>query len=178
MKTAPTKVVTGKVRLSYAHLFQPHASLPGQDPKYSLMLLIPKSDKSTVAKIEAAIEAAKENGKANWGGKVPAGLKTPLRDGDLERDDPLYKGHYFMNASSKQQPGVVDAQLNKIVDPSEIYSGAYGCASLNFYAYSVNGNKGVGAGLNNVQKVADGEPLGGRSRAETDFTAVAEDFLS
>ena len=89
MKTAPTKVVTGKVRLSYAHLFQPHASLPGQDPKYSLMLLIPKSDKSTVAKIEAAIEAAKENGKANWGGKVPAGLKTPLRDGDLERDDPL-----------------------------------------------------------------------------------------
>ena len=172
-----TKITTGKVRLSFVHVYEPHASLPGQEAKYSVMLLIPKTDKSTVAAINGAVEAAKEQGKNQWGGKIPAGLKTPLRDGDTERDDPLYKGHYFMNASSKLQPGLFNGQLQKIIDPTEIYSGVFGNVSLNFYPYSVNGNKGVGAGLNNIQKVSDGDPLGGRGRPENDFTAVVEDFL-
>jgi hypothetical protein len=178
MSAAPTKVVTGKVRLSYANLFEPRASMPGQDPKYSLCVLIPKSDKVTVDKINAAIDAAKEAGKAQWGGKVPPGLKLPLRDGDVERDSAEYKGHWFINASSKQRPGVVDATLNPVLDPSEVYSGSYGRVSINFYPFNQNGNRGIGAGLQNVQKLADGEPLSGRSRAEDDFTAAVDDFMS
>lgn len=177
-KPTPTKVVTGKVRLSYVNVFEPRAAQPGQEPKYSVCVLIPKSDTATLTKVKAAIEAAKEAGKASWGGKVPAGLKTPLRDGDEERDGAEYKGHYFINANSKQKPGVVDAAVNPIMDQSEVYSGCYGRVSLNFYSYNTNGNKGVAAGLQNVQKTADGEPLSGRSRAEDDFTAAEEDFLS
>jgi len=173
-----TKVVTGKVRLSYVNVFEPRAAQPGQEAKYSLCVLIPKSDKATLEKIAKAVEAAKEAGKAQWGGKVPAGLKTPLRDGDTERDSAEYKGHYFINCNSKQKPGVVDAAVNPIMDQSEMYSGCYGRVSINFYGYNQNGNRGVGAGLQNVQKLADGEPLSGRSRAEDDFTAAEEDFLS
>lgn len=177
-KPTPTKVVTGKVRLSYVNVFEPRAAQPGQEAKYSLCVLIPKSDKETLAKVQAAVEAAKQAGVATWGGKIPAGLKMPLRDGDTERDSPEYKGCYFINCNSKQKPGVVDAAVNPILDQSEMYSGCYGRVSINFYAYNQNGNKGIGAGLQNVQKVADGEPLSGRSRAEDDFTAVEEDFLS
>lgn len=173
-----TKVVTGKTRLSYANLFQPRAGMDGQDPKYSLCVLIPKTDTATVDKVKAAIEAAKQAGQSVWGGKIPPGVKIPLRDGDTERDAPEYKGHYFINASSKQRPNVVDAAVNPILDANEVYSGCYGRVSLNFYAYNQSGNKGIGAGLNNVQKVADGEPLSGRSRAEDDFSAVEEDFLA
>lgn len=180
MSTKPTatKVVTGKVRLSYVNVFEPRAAQPGQEAKYSLCVLIPKGDKETLAKVQAAVEAAKQAGVATWGGKIPAGLKMPLRDGDTERDSPEYKGHYFINCNSKQKPGVVDAAVNPILDQSEMYSGCYGRVSINFYAYNQNGNKGIGAGLQNVQKTADGEPLSGRSRAEDDFTAVEEDFLS
>lgn len=178
-KTAPaTKVVTGKARLSYVHVFEPRASMPGQEAKYSVCVLIPKTDKATVSKINAAIEAAKESGKALWGGKVPPGIKSPLRDGDLERDGAEYQGHYFINASSKSKPGVVDAAVQPILDPNEIYSGCYGRVSLNFYPYAQQGNRGVGAGLQNLQKLADGDSLAGRSRAEDDFTAVEDDFLN
>ena len=131
-----------------------------------------------IGKVRAAIEAASQSGAALWGGKVPAGLKSPLRDGDTDRDAPEYKGHYFINANSKLKPGVVDAAVNPILDQSEIYSGCYGRVSLNFFPYNANGNRGIGAGLQNVQKLADGEPLSGRSRAEDDFTAATDDFLS
>lgn len=182
-KSPNTKVVTGKVRFSYAHIWEPHAIQEGQEKKYSLCILIPKSDTTTLRKIKAAIEAAKEMGKEKWGGKIPANLKLPLRDGDEERpDQPEFAGHYFLNANSKQKPGIVDAQLNKILDQSEVYSGCYGRASINFYPFSVSGNRGVACGLNNIQKLADGEPLAGRSRPEEDFDAVDDagddDFLS
>ncbi len=173
-----TKIVTGKARLSYVNLFQPRAQNEGQEPKYSVCVLIPKSDTATVNKIKAAIEAAKEAGKPTWGGKVPPGLKMPLRDGDTERDTPEYKGHWFVNATSKQRPQVVDASVQPILNADEVYSGCYGRVSINFYAYNQNGNRGIAAGLGNVQKVADGEPLSGRSRAEDDFTAVQEEFLA
>jgi len=173
-----TKIVTGKARLSYVNLFQPRAQNEGQEPKYSVSVLIPKSDTATVNKIRAAIEAAKEAGKATWGGKVPPGVRMPLRDGDTERDTPEYKGHWFINATSKQRPQVVDASVQPILNADEVYSGCYGRVSINFYAYNQNGNRGVAAGLGNVQKVADGEPLSGRSRAEDDFTAVQEEFLA
>ena len=171
-----TKVITGKVRLSYAHLFKPVALSEDQDPKYSVCLLIPKSDKATLKKINAAIEAAKQAGASLWGGKVPNNLKTPLRDGDDERpDQPEYENCYFINASSKTAPGVVDKDVQPILDSTEIYSGCYARASVNFYPFSKAGNKGIACGLNNVQKIADGDYLGGRSRAEDDFDAIEDD---
>jgi len=178
-----TKVITGKVRLSYAHLFKPVAIDDGQEPKYSVCLLIPKSDKQTLKKIKAAVEAAKQAGISKWGGKIPNNLKTPLRDGDEERpDQEEYAGHYFLNANSKQAPGIVDKQLNPIMDSTEVYSGCYARASINFFAFNTAGNKGIGCGLNNIQKLEDGDYLGGRSRAEDDFDPIEDDeeddFLS
>lgn len=186
-KTNPnqaTKVVTGEVRFSYLHVFEPHAIKPGQDAKYSVSLLIPKSDKKTLKKIKQAVEAAKAAGESTkFGGKIPANLKTPLRDGDTERpDQEEYAGHYFINANSTGKPGLVDADVNPIMDSTELYSGCYGRASINFYAYNVSGNRGIACGLNNLQKLRDGDTLGGRSRAEDDFDAVEteeeeDDFL-
>ncbi len=171
-----TKVITGKVRFSYAHVFKPTAISEGQEPKYSICLLIPKSDKETLRKIKAAIEAAKTAGASLWGGKVPSSLKMPLRDGDEERpNQPEYQGMYFVNASSKQKPGIVDRQKQEITDPDELYSGCYGRASINFFAFNQAGNRGIACGLNNVQKLADGDYLGGRSRAEEDFDDLGDD---
>lgn len=177
-----TKVITGKCRLSYVYLFQPRPGEDDQDPKYSVCLLIPKSDKQTLKKIKAAVEAAKLAGKNKWDGKIPANLKLPLRDGDEERpDQEEFVGHYFLNANSTQQPGIVDKNLQPILDSSEVYSGCYARASVNFFPFNTKGNKGVACGLNNIQKLADGDYLGGRSRAEDDFDAMDdeddEDFL-
>lgn len=182
VRNTDTKVVTGKVRLSYVYVFEPRAEEDGQEPKYSVCLLIPKSDRQTLTRIKDAVEAAKTAGVSKWGGKVPPNLKMPLRDGDAERpDQPEFAGHYFLNANSKTKPGVVDAKLNPIIDSTEVYSGCYGRASVNFYAFDAKGNRGVACGLNNLQKLADGDYLGGRSRAEDDFDAVDsgdDDFLS
>lgn len=181
--TLPTKVVTGKdTRWSYCNAWEPKA-INGGTPKYSVSLIIPKSDTVTVEKIKAAIQAAYEEGasKLKGNGKsVPAlsTLKTPLRDGDLERpDDAAYANSYFVNANSATAPGIVDANCQSIIDRSEVYSGVYGRASINFYAFNSNGNKGIACGLNNLQKIRDGEPLGGKSRAEDGF-ADDDDFLS
>ena len=163
------KVVTGKVRFSYAHVFQPQATEEGKQPKYSVSLIIPKSDKETIEKINKAVEQAKQDNAAVWGGTVPKGLKGGLRDGDEEKDDPAYANSYFINANSAQKPGVVDADMNPIIDPTEFYSGCYGRASISFFAYNSNGSKGIGCGLNNLQKLEDGERLGGGSSAADDF---------
>ena len=187
MSTASTKVITGRNTIfSYLTINEPKAPLGGGTPKYSVSLIIPKSDKVTINKIRAAIQAAYEEGvsKLKGNGKsVPllSAIKTPLRDGDIERpDDPVYKNCWFINANSVTKPGVVDANLNPIIDPSELYSGIIGRASINFYAFNSNGNKGIACGLNNLQKLADGTPLGGHSRAEDDFAGLDddEDFLS
>lgn len=182
-KNTDTKVVTGKVRLSYCNLFQPRAAEEGQEAKYSCTILVPKSDKATIQKIKAAIEAAKTAGADSLkdkNGKMPNTVKTPIHDGDGEKPNggdygDECKGHYVINASSKQKPGIVDKSLNEIIDSTEVYSGCYGKVSVNFYAFNTKGNKGIACGLNNVQKLADGDYLGGRSRAEDDFEAVNDD---
>jgi hypothetical protein len=174
--TNPCKVITGQVRLSYAHLLEAVAIEEGQDKKYSVSLIIPKSDTKTINAIKKAIEAAKEQGKGKWGGKIPAKLKLPLRDGDEERpEDETYANAYFLNASCKTKPGIVDKDLNPIMSADEVYSGMYGRASVNFYPFDVSGNRGVACGLNNIQKLKEGDPLGGRSRAEDDFGDGFED---
>ena len=168
-QTTKVKIVTGKVRFSYANVFQPKASVEGGTPKYSVSLIIPKSDKETIAKINKAFEETKQAAAAYFGGSVPKGLKGGLRDGDEEKDDPAYAGCYFINANSAQKPGVVDMDLNPIIDPNEFYSGCYGRASITFYPYNAQGSKGIACGLNNVQKLEDGEPLGGATSAAADF---------
>jgi len=178
-KLTETKVVTNEVRLSYTHVFEPHA-IEGNDLKYSVAILIPKEDKETIDFVEKAIEAAKQAGKsAKFNGKVPATLKTPLRDGDEERpDDEAYVGHYFMNATSKTKPGIVKkgtAGLMEITDQTELYSGCYGKVSVNFFAFNSNGNKGVACGLNNILKTNDGEALAGKPNATDDFADEIED---
>lgn len=175
-----TKVVTGKVRLSYAHVWDP-VSINDSKPKYSVSLIIPKGDKETVKRINAAVDAAIEDGIAKFGGKKPnkAALKLPLRDGDTERDDEVYKNAYFVNANSTTAPQIVDRAVNPILDREEVYSGCYARVSINFYAYNTNGNKGIACGLGNIQKIADGEPLGGRSNAKDDFSSLDDDdFLN
>lgn len=179
----PTKVVTGKCTFSYLNCWDPK-SINGGTPKFSVSLIIPKSDTKTVNKIKEAIKAAYEEGNSKLKGNsrsVPAlsVIKTPLRDGDAERpDDEAYKNSYFINANSPTAPGIVDANCNQIIDRSEMYSGVQGRASINFYAFNSNGNRGIACGLNNLQKLSDGAPLGGKSRAEDDFsTSDDEDFL-
>ena len=144
------KVITGKVRFSYANVWEPK-SINGSDPKYSVSLIIPKSDKTTLKKIKEAIEYAKKEGVAKLGGKIPANLKTPLRDGDVDRpEDEAYADSYFINANSNTKPGIVDKDVQPIFDQSEFYSGCYGRASIVFYAYNANGNKGIEIGRAHV----------------------------
>jgi hypothetical protein len=180
-EASKTRVVTGKVRLSYVHVFEPWSNIEGAAKKYSCAILIPKSDKLTLKKIKEAQEAAAEAGKGKtFGGKVPSNLKTTLHDGDEEADldrNPEYAGHMYMSVSSKTRPGVVDGALNPILDSTEVYSGCYARVSLNAFAYSTQGNKGISFGLNNLQKVADGPMLGGGTRAEDDFDAIDDEDL-
>ena len=181
----PTKVITGvNTRWSYANVWDAK-SINGGAPKYSVSLIIPKSDTVTINKIKAAIQAAYEEGESKLKGSAkvcPAldVIKNPLRDGDKERPgDEAYANSYFINANSATAPGIVDADCQLILDRSEVYSGVYGRASINLYAFNSNGNRGIACGLNNLQKMRDGEPLGGKSSAESDFaTDDDDDFLS
>lgn len=182
-----TKVITSPIRLSYANIFEPR-SINGSDPKYSVSLIIPKSDKQLVEIIKQAIENAKERDKGKWNGKIPANLKLPLRDGDEERpEDEAYANSYFVNANSTEQPGVVGLEKNKATGKAiklteeEVYSGCYARVSIDFYGYNAAGNRGIACGLGNIQKYKDGERLGGGSSAEDDFdfeeVEVEDDFL-
>ena len=176
---ASTRVVTGLVRFSFCHIWDP-ASINGGDPRYSMSLIIPKDDKETVARIKAGIEAAYREGESKLKGKgaLPplSALKTPLRDGDLDRpEDPAYAGCWFINANSDRAPGIVDRHSQLILDRSEVYSGCYGRVSVTFFAFNTNGNRGIACGLNNIQKVKDGEALGGQMSAEQEFAAFGDD---
>ena len=169
------KVTTGVARASYVNITEPK-SINGSKPKYSSSLIIPKSDKATIKLIEDAIEQAIQEGVGKFGGKIPprGSLKLPLRDGDAERDDEDYAGAYFINANSTFQPGVVDREGN-ITDASIIYSGCYVRACISFYAFNTNGNRGIAAGLQALQFIRDGKPLGGRVNAAEEFGAFHED---
>lgn len=179
----PKRVVTGKVRLSYVHLFTPRASLSGGDPKFSVTLLIPKSDVATRQRIDAAINAAvQEAVGTKWNGVRPPVIATPIHDGDGVKADGTpfgeeCRGHWVMTASSQadRKPDVVDINLNPIINQSEIYSGIYARVSVRFFGYLSQGKKGIGCGLGNVQKLEDGQPLGGGgATAASDFGSLAE----
>ena len=183
--TNPTKVITGpNTRFSYANVWEAK-SINGGAPKFSVSLIIPKSDTRTVEKIKAAIEAAYKEGESKLKGNgrsVPAlsAIKNPLRDGDTERpDDEAYANSYFINANSATAPGIVDANCSPILERSEVYSGVYGRASISFYAFNSNGNKGIACGLNNLHKLCVIEPRVGGTRSGAYFaTDDDDDFLS
>lgn len=171
------KVVTGEVRFSFVHLTKPYAKQPGAEEKYSVTILVPKSDFATKQRIDSAIQAAIQEGTpTKWNGVKPPVVATPIYDGDGVRPSDGMpfgdecKGHWVFTASSKTAPEIIDAQKNPIINQSEIYSGMYGRVSVRFFAYNSNGRKGIGAGLGNVQKLRDGEVLGGgRASAQDDF---------
>lgn len=165
-----TNVTTGEVRMSYVHLFKPYAAMPGQEEKYSVTVLVPKSDTDTMGRINAAIEAAKQRGTTDkWNGQCPPVVPTPVYDGDGVRPSdgmafgPECKGHWVFTASAKVDypPEVVDKMGNPIINQSEVYSGMYGRVNVTFYPYAFGGKKGIGCGLGPVQKLRDGEALGG-----------------
>jgi len=159
----PTEMTTGKVRLSYAYLFHPH-STNGGDEKYSVSVIIPKDDTATIGALNAAVQAAIQDGiSSKWGGKQPKNLHLPLRDGDEERDDETYANSMFFNCSSKNAPIVIDKAKNEILDEDEVYSGCFAKVAINCYPYDSNGNRGIAVGLRAVQKIADGQRLGGSS---------------
>lgn len=167
--------VTGPVRLSFPNLFTPKAAAEGQESKYSTMILIPKSDKATVKALRDAEKEAAENGKSKFGGKVPSNLNSIIHDGDDEditENYPERAGHWYMTVSSSPQyrPGVVDKNLNPVLDQSEVYSGVYAKVSVRAFAYNTAGNKGVSFGLQNVQILGYGENLGGGVKPEEEFS--------
>lgn len=170
-----TKVII-PCRISFANIWEPK-SINGSEEKYSVSCIVPKADKKTLAKIEKAIEAAKEAGKSKkWGGKIPPNLKLPLRDGDIDRpDDEAYANAMFVNATSKDAPQIVDRKVDPILDPMECGSGDYCNVSVNFYGFNANGNRGVAAGLGNIQLIKHGERLAGKASASSDFTEVEGD---
>lgn len=172
-----TRVITEPVRLSYVHLLEPWSNDPTKKAKYSVVLLIPKDDKVTIGRVAAAKKAAKEAGiarfGASWGKKD---LRNTIHDGDEEGDldsNPEYAGNLYITVSSDTRPSVIDRNGNLITDPDDIYSGCFARVSINAYPYSNSGNVGITFGLNNVMKWRDGDFLGGRSSAESDFA----DFL-
>lgn len=164
------RVVTGKVRFSYVNVFAPIAQEDGKPAKYSVALIIPKTDKKTIHAINTAVANCKKENLHVWDGELPRKLKGGLRDGDKEKNDPAYEGCMFINATSTARPGVVDANCEDITKPSEFYSGCYGRAAITFYAYNNAPHmQGIGCTLNNVQKLEDGEKLGGFSSPVDDF---------
>lgn len=182
-KMTATAVRLGEVRFSYAHVFERRRDEDGNDGKYSVCVLIPKTDKQALDMIAAATEAAKQDGKAKkWGGKIPANVKVPLRDGDIEHeDDPTFHGMMFFNASSNSKPGVkvlAGGALSDAIDESDFYSGCWGAVTVNFFPFENSGNKGVAVGLNNLVKTRDDEALAGGSSAESDFADLADDALN
>lgn len=183
----PTKVLTGEVRLSYAHLSEPYANpnQVGAEPKYSVTLLIPKTDAATKADIDASMKVAYEAAVVNdWKGARPQLRNALIYDGDGLRNDgskfgPECAGHWVITASSKMKPQVVDiSNINCELAPQDIYSGMYARVTINFFAFNRNGNKGVGCGLGNVLKMRDGEPLSGGASAASDFEGLGQSVQS
>lgn len=181
-KISESSVRVGPVRFSFVYVFAPRKNEDGSDGKYGVQLLIPKSDKEAVSIINAAFESAKQAGvHSKWKGKMPASMKnktTPLRDGDDEKEgDPTYEGMWFINCNSPTKPGVrvlENGIISEALDSDDFYSGCWGAATINFYAYEASGNLGVAAGLNNVIKTKDGERLSGGHTAEEDFNDLVE----
>lgn len=172
------RVVTGLVRFHYVNVFEPRESLEGGPPKYGACLIIRREDRETLDKINRAVEEATKICREQGMDVTAQSFKLPLRDGDRERaDKPEFTGQYFINATSKYKPELVDENCFMITDPKEFYSGCYGRAAVRFFPYSKGGNWGVGCSLYNVQKILDGKELSVRISAADDFKPSMEEIV-
>jgi hypothetical protein len=172
---ASTKVIAGPVRFSYLHIWEPWASDEDKDPKYSASLIFSKKDKNLKKEIDTAVKAALEQGRTKYGDKFATAknLKLPLRDGDdRDTEDEAYQNSWYLNANATTKPGIVDKNRKPVLNQDEVYSGCYGYASITFFPFEKNGNRGIACGLNHLMKTRDGDPLGGRSTAEFDFSDI------
>jgi len=175
-----TKVMIGEVRFSYANVHVAQAINGSSDLKYSVVLLIPKTNKVLMAKIRAGIEAAKKEGvSTKWKGKLPPKIDITLHDGDEDKpDNEEYAGHYYLNCNNKRKPGIMvrqDGENYPLTNVDDFYSGCYGFATINFFPYDSAGKKGIGASLNNLLKTRDGERLSGGASAEQDFADFSDE---
>lgn len=162
-------------RFGYLNCWRPSAQYGGNE-KYSISAIISKTDEETINKINEALEYVKENSQAKWGGRIPPNLRLPIHDGDIEKpDNPAYQNTIYINAKSREQPQIVDGDINPIKNQTLVYSGCFGNVSLVFYPYNYNGNRGIAAALGNIQKLEDGVPLSGAVSAKEDFRN--EDYL-
>ena len=178
----PTRVLTGECRLSYVNLVQPRANNndPSAKPKYSVTLLIPKTDTAVYQNILSSIEAAAADAQGKlWNGVRPPVMPIPIHDGDGVRDNgtpygPECKGCWVITASSNNKPQVIhQSDINTELAPQDIYSGMYARVTINFFGYNRAGKRGIGCGLGNVMKTRDGEPLAGGASAAADFAGIA-----
>jgi hypothetical protein len=178
----PNTVTIGECRLSYVHVFEPFSNMPGQDPKFSLVALLPKTNTAGKAAIDVAIDAARQIGmESRWGGQAPAMLATTIHDGDgLKQNGEAYgeecKGHWVINcnANTDHPPKVLDRTRQPMLDQTDMYSGCYGYVNVTFYPYLFSGKKGIGCGLNMLMKTRDGQPLGGSAPSVDEaFAGVA-----
>lgn len=169
------------VRFSYCNLFQPKPPFnnPQGEPKYSVTVLVPKTNTEAKAQIDAAINQAIDAGvSSKWNGVRPPVPAICVHDGDGPRpsDGSSFgeecKGCWVFTASTKNPPFVVDEQVQNIIDPTKVYSGMWGNVNVAFFPYNNAGKKGIGCGLNGVQKTADGEPLNGQVTAQEAFKPV------
>lgn len=180
-KEQPTKVVGGPARMSYVHVFKPTSVHPDKPEtlKYSAMLMVPKSNKLLFKELKAAQQAALEIGKVTkWANKIPEKLSLAIKDGDEDYDldkNPEYAGHWIISAKSDTKPGIVDREKEPLTSEEEFYSGCFARFSIKFYPYNTAGNKGIGVQLNHLQKVKDGERLGGKASVDEDFAEDWED---
>lgn len=180
----PKAITINNVRFSYCNLFQPKAPFnnPGGEPKFSVTILVPKTNNAAKVLIDQAVSDAIDEGvSTRWNGVMPPQPSICVHDGDGPRPSdgssfgPECRGMWVFTASCKEtrRPFVVDAQVQDIIDPTQVYSGMWGNASVTFFPYNAAGKKGVGCGLNGVQKVRDDTPLGGAVTAQDAFKPVA-----
>jgi hypothetical protein len=176
---AKSNLVTGTkdlVRLSFVHVAEPQKNNDGTE-KYGVCIMIPKDKEALKSMFDEAINEAAVRDAAKWGGKVPKGLHLPIHDGDDVADErPEFADMWYLNATSRERPGVLDEEGNRMLDFTELYSGCWARVGLNFAGYSFQGNKGIGAYINNIQKMKDDTRLGGsRASAESDFGIEDDD---
>lgn len=173
-----TKLTTGLVRFAFLKIWEPEVDKDDPGKKfYKACLMIPKKDKATIKKIEEATMAA---ATAKWGSKVPKNIKKPLKDGDEDQDldkYPEFEGFMYLNCKCKRQPGIIDAKREEILDEEEVYSGAWGKASIDTYVFDRADGKGVAVWLNALQKLKDDERLSGGGWSVDEFEDEDEDDI-
>ena len=177
-----TDLMTPEFRVSFPEVFEPKA-FGNSAAKYSVCMLFPRTDEvkdffTKCKRIEAQVIAEK------WGENVPDGLKTlPINDGNKKSKLQGYKDHYFITPKSGTKPGLVDGQIQPIIDREQFYGGCYAKATLNIYAYEYREggtviSRGVTFGLNNIMKTKDGDAFSGRTRPEDDFQPIESEDAS